>query len=202
MALVLQAEVAGVVTGTQSNYILLDGGGVGILPVGQHVHRGNFTVDGTTGTDTANLRLTLPLASNIVWQLRTFHFTIETSTTFGSGMFEYFYAPSTTEFGASTQLNFPVVASAARTPGIVPITSYFVTQLSTSGSSAVATEQATPFGLVTFNDESAGADPVISLRSGAAPTTEGQARFAVTWLAYTYEQMRSSMLHAGFNNRN
>lgn len=209
MADVQQLVTAGIESGTKSEYILLDGGGSSIFPVAQQVHRGVFTLDGTTGTDTANLRLTLPLPSNIVWQLRTFQLTIETSVDWVRGRFEYFYNPSTTEFGQSTQLNFPMGAASQMTipQGTAAITNWMIAFLDNStATSGQWVEPLTgpmgPFDLISFNDVSNGADPVIALSTGAgAAVTEGAIRFGVTWLGYTFEQMRSSHLHAGFSNR-
>lgn len=196
----------GVGDNTASEYILLDGGGVGILPVGKHVHRGSFVLDGTTGSDTASLRLTLPLASNIVWQLRTFMLVIETSTDWVRGMFEYFYAPSTTAFGGSTQLNYNMQNCAFIDLGTSRQPWFIAQSEHVNGEAAswcVADDRSSPYNMLTYKDLSAGADPVVALSTGAGnPVTEGGVRFACTWLAYTYDQMNNSMLHAGLNNRN
>lgn len=189
-------------------FILLDGGGDGLLPVAQAIHRGFVGLDATTGTDTANLRLTLTLPGSLAWQMRTWNFTIDGgSGEWVQGRLEYFYAPSTTEFGASTQINFPLFHAASITVPEGGVTNqnwglgYADTTNAVQGSWVIPMSgEQSPMDLVTFVDESTG--PVIAISSGStADVAAATARFAFTWLGYTFEQMRSAFLHTGFNSR-
>ncbi len=211
MAEVLQTVTAGgggLTNFTNSEYIMLDGGGVGLMPFAKQVHRGSFTIDGTTGTDTAALRLTLPLPDTVVWQLRTFHFTLEGSDAadWQRYILELYYNPTTTESGASTQLNFPMVPGAPIDviSGGTPVMN-LVVGLGDIGNIAAPdytnplSGPQGPFNLTSFNDSNA--DPVIAMRTATAATDDVVGRFAITWLGYSFEQMRSALLHAGFSNR-
>jgi len=54
---------------TKVDYILLQGGGVGVFPVARVVFRGAATLDGSGAGDTADCRITLPLPSDNVWHM-------------------------------------------------------------------------------------------------------------------------------------
>lgn len=189
-------------------YILLDGGGQGLLPIALCVHRGFLSLAATTGTDTKSLRTSFDLPTNVCWQLRTFRYSIEDTVDYSAGRFELYYAPTGIDFGASTQLNFPLAKTGAfgGTNGAIDnlfsIAASEVIPASNNAtwSNKLGYEQG-PFGLVSFQDESGGANPTVAIYSTNAPTEVGVARFCLTWLGYTYEQMRSSALWAGHHNR-
>ncbi len=188
-------------------YILLDGGGEGLLPTAQCVHRGALTLAATTGTDTKNIRVSFALPTNVVWQLKTFQFRIDTTSDYGKGKFELYYAPSSIAFGDSTQLDFPLSRADAfgGISGEVNNTYLLMAMdaaLATQGEWAFPLDGPQgPFDLVSFQDESGGANPTVAIYSTAAPTDAGTARFALTWLGYTYEQMQKSALWTGLHNR-
>lgn len=191
---------------TKTDYILLQGGGVGVFPVARVVFRGSATLDGSGVGDTADCRITLPLPSDNVWQMDSFAFHVEGTNEYDMNLFEMYVAPSTTAFGQSTQINFPL----SRTGGIDPAstgTSSFSYALAGQGFNAanVASTMVQfddPFKIITFNDVSAGADPVIWLSGGTQTNiTGGTIRLVVSFLAYTFEQMSDSALWVGLNHR-
>ncbi len=209
MAEVEQLATAGVTGGTFADFTLLEGGGVAMMPAAHMAHRGAFVLAAQTGTDTANLRLTLPLPNNLVWQLRTFHCVVEDSAGWNRGDFELFYAPTTQEDGNSTELVFPLQASAAiASSSTADSIRNFVFAISDDADATAGAwvgvlgrgSGMTPMDLMSFNDGTMNA--VVALRAAAAAPVAGVCRFAQTWLGYTFEQMRSSYMWAGFNNRN
>ena len=191
---------------TKVDYILLQDGGTGVFPVARVVFRGAATLDGSGLGDTADCRITLPLPSDNVWQLDSFGLHIENTTDYDTNLFEMYVAPSTTAFGQSTQVNFPVGAcrSLSPTPG-TPITTLglFGQAVDRNGSavqSSVLFDD--PYRIITFNDVSGGADPVIHLSGGTTENlTGGTIRLVVSFLAYTFEQMSNSALWVGLNHR-
>lgn len=193
---------------TKVDYILLQGGGIGVFPVARVVFRGSATLDGSGVGDTADCRITLPLPSDNVWQMDSFAFSVDTTTDYDVGRLEMYVAPSTTAFGQSTQVNFPLSQTARHNPSQVAgaeSISYFIGgQAQTTGgagtNSAVIFDD--PFRIISFNDISAGADPVIWLGGGSATNvSSGTIRLVVSFLAYTFEQMSNSALWVGLNHR-
>lgn len=197
----------------QAEFIQLDGGGQGILPYSKAVHRGNLGLDGSGAGDTASCRVTLPLPSNTVWLLdhwsAAVYYNTNPTTPYAVGNFEMYYAPSTTEFGQSTQINFPIAFSAKY--DITGVTRYQGLGLGQSAkclvasatNSDVAIRTGDPYKILSFNDESGGADPVIDIsgNSSQAIAQDGSLLFAVGWLGFTFEQINRAELWAGFNSR-
>ena len=192
---------------TKVDYILLQGGGTGVFPVARVVFRGSATLNGSGAADTADCRITLPLPSDNVWQMDSFAFHVENTVGYDTGIFEMYVAPSTTAFGQSTQVDFPLMQLGPRSayPGAAVKSMYALAgqSLSTAG---VAIEAAVgmddPFRIITFNDISAGADPVIHIGGGSnTGIASGTIRLVVSFLAYTFEQMSDSALWVGLNHR-
>jgi len=96
---------------TKVDYILLENGGVGVFPVARVVFRGSATLDGSGVGDTADCRITLPLPSDNVWQMDSFAMHVESTIGYDENIFEMYVAPSTTAFGQSTQIDFPLCRS-------------------------------------------------------------------------------------------
>lgn len=206
MAVVLQQATAGVADGTFSQYLPLDHGGQGIAPFAQQVHRGALALDGTTGTDTASLEVSLPLPENVVWQLRTFFCSIAGDNgEYSRGVFEYQYAP-TIQKVAPTRLDFPMFAGSVLLATGAAVTNWV---LGTADDPVAATgawvnsqpEPQSPFPLLCYAPVGSTA-PLLTWRSVTAPTdTTATLSFNLTWLGYTYEQMVDARLHMGLNNR-
>ena len=192
---------------TRVDYILLQGGGVGVFPVARVVFRGSATLNGSGVGDTADCRITLPLPSDNVWQMDSFAVHVEGTTQYDQGLFEMYVAPSTTSFGQSTQINFPLYQAGEVTPipGGTSTTSYnLVGQLRGTGGAALdaAVPFNDPYRIISFNDVSAGADPVIHIGGGSSSDVDGGTiRLVVSFLAYTFEQMSNAALWVGLNNR-
>lgn len=192
---------------TKTDYILLQGGGVGVFPVARVVFRGSATLDGSGAGDTADCRITLPLPSDNVWQMDSFAFHVEGTTDYDMNLFEMYVAPSTTAFGQSTQINFPLSRTAPIDPaqsGTGSSSYAFASQPANTVNQGVETMVGfqDPFRIITFNDVSAGADPVIWLSGGAQTNiNSGTIRLVVSFLAYTFEQMSNSALWVGLNHR-
>ena len=93
---------------TKVDYILLQGGGTGVFPVARVVFRGAATLDGSGVGDTADCRITLPLPSDNVWQMDSFALHVESTAAYDNNLFEMYVAPSTTAFGQSTQIDYPI----------------------------------------------------------------------------------------------
>lgn len=193
---------------TKVDYILLQGGGIGVFPVARVVFRGSATLDGSGAADTADCRITLPLPSDNVWQMDSFAVHVEGSADYDANVFEMYVAPSTTAFGQSTQINFPlsktVGANVTQVPGAFSSSYALAGQIEsvTGGSLDSACIFDDPFRIISFNDLSGGADPVIHLSGG--PTLNvatGTIRLVVSFLAYTFEQMSNSALWVGLNHR-
>ena len=194
---------------TAVDYIPLAGGGRGIWPSVRCVHRGSFAINGSGVGDTADLRITLPLPSNVVWQLDQFAFVTEDTNEYDAGVFELYIAPSSTEFGDSTQITYPMFRGIQTDPAglgndyqnwqfgvAAPI------RPNSGGWMNGAVNNLDPFRVITFNDESGGADPVIWI--GSVTNTDiqsGTGRLYVSWLGYTFEQMDSAELWTGLNQR-
>jgi len=168
-------------------------------------HRGSFTLDGAGVGDTADCRLTLPLASDMVWQLNAWACTIEGTTDYTLGTLEIYFAPSSTEFGASTQLNFPLALSDPI--DMIGSTTYMTLipamgNITPGGSTTYMSGYTAPTSFVGYNDVSGGADPVIWVSSGTGTNpASGTMRFAVQWLGYTLDQILEPALFAGHNAR-
>lgn len=192
-------------------YIVLEGGGVtgSILPYALMAFRDTFTLDGSGGADTADCRITLPLPSNNVWQLSAFHVDLVSDQIieYDEGILELYYAPSSTEFGQSTQLNFPLAPGAEIfQPTVTPtrIRGFDLADRSVNSSSVVSGgyQLTSPFNLLSFNDASAGADPVIWLSGGGNNGINGAScNLAVTFLGYTQEQATTAGLFTGWFER-
>ena len=189
---------------TKVDYILLQGGGVGVFPVARVVFRGAATLDGSGVGDTADCRITLPLPSDNVWQMDSFAFHVNGTTDYDVGLFEMYVAPSTTAFGQSTQVNFPLLQAGTANPSQVAGSSS--TSYAIAGQAAATTGSAVdsvvlyddPFRIISFNDLSGGADPVIHLSGGnQTGITGGTIRLVVSFLAYTFEQMSNSAIWVG-----
>ena len=209
MAVDLQTVTAGVTSGTFADYIQLDGGGVGVLPFAKMSYRGAFTLDGSGAADTAVCRITLPLPHNVVWQLDTWFLETQgTGAAYSAGQFEMYFAPSTVAFGASTQLDYVIYPSG---PGnsddsVADINNWQFgsgrSLIVTGGTSNQRFPGLNPFQLISFQDPSGGADPVISIGSfDQVQAASGTCRFTVEFLGYTYEQMSHAALHVGLNTR-
>jgi len=205
MARDLQEVTAGSEAGTAAEYIQLEGGGRGIMPFAKMVFSGSFTLDGSGVGDTADLRLTLPLPSTNVWQLQQFAFNTEGTTAYTIGRFTIGYAPSTIDFGESTILSFPLLASSSTSPHLVSADTPWVLAASTIDTGGAALGSALkvddPFRLVTFNDVNSTADPIIWIGTPGTNAAAGTVRFAVSFLGYSFEQMNRAELHTGFANR-
>lgn len=192
---------------TKVDYILLQGGGTGVFPVARVVFRGAATLDGSGAGDTADCRITLPLPSDNVWQMDSFAFHTEGTTDYDVGLFEMYVAPSTTAFGQSTQVNFPLMQLGERNPvagGSLNTPYALAGQAKSTAGTAIeaAISMDDPFRIITFNDISAGADPVIHIGGGGNTNlTGGTCRLVVSFLAYTFEQMSNSALWVGLNTR-
>jgi hypothetical protein len=187
---------------TKVDYILLQGGGVGVFPVARVVFRGAATLDGSGAGDTADCRITLPLPSDNVWQMDSFAFHTEDTFGYSQNLLEMYVAPSTTAFGQSTQVNFPISRFSGAQPGGTTLSSFYGIAgqpRDTSGNAIEAMMKfEDPFRIITFNDVSAGADPVIWLSSGTNTNIgSGTIRLVVSFLAYTFEQMSDSSLWVG-----
>ncbi len=189
---------------TKVDYILLQGGGVGVFPVARVVFRGSATLDGSAVGDTADCRITLPLPSDNVWQMDSFALHVEGTSGYDSNLFEMYVAPSTTAFGQSTQVNFPLTICGAGAPVPGSDTSYcyaLAGKQTVSGGIALYNFD-DPYRIITFNDVSGGADPTIHLSGGSTTNvTGGTLRLVVSFLAYTFEQMSDSALWVGLNHR-
>lgn len=194
---------------TLAEYIPLRGGGIGILPVARYVHRGSFAINGSGSSDTADLRVTLPLPSNVVWQLDQFAFITEDTNSYFAGVFEMYIAPSSTEFGDSTQISYPMYKSIRVDPANLG-NDYVSWQFGDGGAIRpdtgaivqAAARNLDPFRVITFNDISGGADPVIWIGTdNGVNATPGTGRVFVSWLGYTFEQMNSAELWTGLNQR-
>ncbi len=192
---------------TKVDYILLQGGGVGVLPVARVVFRGSATLNGSGAGDTADCRITLPLPSDNVWQMDSFAFHTETTAGYDVGVFEMYVAPSTTAFGQSTQVNFPLMQLAGRSavPGGTNSFPYAIAAQAKNTSGSTFASSLTlddPYRIISFNDVSAGADPVIHISGGSETNiASGTIRMVVSFLGYTFEQMSSSALWVGLNHR-
>ena len=193
---------------TRVDYILLQDGGSGVFPTARVVFRGAATLNGSGVGDTADCRITLPLPSDNVWQMDSFAFHVEGTPDYDVGRFEMYVAPSTTAFGQSTQINFPLSQTAQNNPSLVSgagVMSYFIggqpnSVGGTGLQSAVIFDD--PYRIISFNDVSGGADPVIWLGGGGATNiTSGTIRLVVSFLGYTFEQMSNSALWVGLNHR-
>lgn len=192
---------------TKADYILLQGGGVGVFPTARIVFRGSATLDGSGVGDTADCRITLPLPSDNVWQMDSWALHVESTAGYDVNLFEMYVAPSTTAFGTSTQINFPVVKTANVDPSQSgnSSTAYALGgQIANVSGSSIDTTLLfdDPYRIISFNDLSGGADPVIHLSGG--PTTNiagGTVRLVVSFLGYTFEQMSNSALWVGLNAR-
>lgn len=193
---------------TKVDYILLQGGGVGVFPVSRVVFRGSATLDGSGAGDTADCRITLPLPSDNVWQMDSFATHVEGTVEYDACRFEMYVAPSTTAFGQSTQVNFPLSQTTASNPsqaaGASSVTYFIGGQAeSVTGvglNSAVILDD--PYRIISFNDVSGGADPAIWLSGGSnTNVTPGTIRLVVSFLGYTFEQMSNSALWVGLNAR-
>lgn len=202
------AELQQIVT-VEPQYNLLDGGGNGLRPFAQASHRGSSALTATTGTDTKSIRIVLDLPDFVVWQLRTFHFTIEDSTEYARGIFEYYFNPTSDAAGQSTQLNYPLAGMSGShgTAAADKSQNYIIAGadnlIAVSGEWVVPLDRGSgfsPFDMVTFTD-SGGAAPTLALYSTVAPTAACTARYGFTWIGYTYEQMRNSALYTGLSNR-
>lgn len=209
MAHVTQTVTIGVNTGTDdtsANYVQLQQGGQGILPYSRMVFRGAFELDGTGVGDTGNCRVTLPLPNNTVWQLDQFALWISGTSGYDLGKLELYCAPSTTEFGGTTQMDFqlcPTQSIDQSQGGTQEMQMILAAQMLTAGGSALSPVlQWDPYRIITYNDESLGADPVIDIGGGSATNIGGgTARCYVTFLGYTFEQMNHAGLWTGFNWR-
>lgn len=196
---------------TKVDYILLQGGGTGVFPVARVVFRGSATLNGSGVGDTADCRITLPLPSDNVWQLDSWAMYVSDTVGYDTNIFEMYVAPSTTAFGQSTQINFPISRFEELNPTQnsvqVPYAlcgQPFDAGTPTSASAAVQTMVTfdDPYRIISFNDVSGGADPVIHLSGGStANVTAGTVRLVVSFLAYTFEQMSDSSLWVGLNTR-
>lgn len=192
---------------TKADYILLQGGGVGVFPVARVVFRGSATLNGSGVGDTADTRITLPLPSDNVWQMDSFALHVEGTAGYDVNLFEMYVAPSTTAFGQSTQIDFPLVKTANVDPGQSgsSVTSYALGgQISNVSGSSIDTTLLfdDPYRIISFNDVSGGADPTIWLSGGPSTNiTGGTVRLVVSFLAYTFEQMSNSALWVGLNTR-
>lgn len=192
---------------TRVDYILLQDGGVGVFPVARVVFRGSATLDGSGVGDTADCRITLPLPSDNVWQMDSFALQVDGSGDYDTNLFEMYVAPSTTAFGQSTQVNFPLTICAALNPvpGGSATSAYSLAGRALTGTgsgldAAIAFDD--PYRIITFNDVSGGADPTIHLSGGSTTAvTGGTVRLVVSFLAYTFEQMSNSALWVGLNHR-
>lgn len=175
-----------------------------MFPVARVVFRGSATLDGSGVGDTADCRITLPLPSDNVWQMDSFAMHIEGTNGYDSNLFEMYVAPSTTAFGESTQINFPIMLTKAINPsntsgsGITPLVLANYSSLN-NGAAPLFDD---PYRIITFNDVSGGADPTIWLSGGnTTEITGGTVRLVVSFLAYTFEQMSNSALWVGLNQR-
>lgn len=191
---------------TKVDYILLQGGGVGVFPVARVVFRGSATLDGSGAGDTADCRITLPLPSDNVWQMDSWAMHVENTDDYDANVFEMYVAPSTTAFGESTQVNFPIYQAGRADPtqSTLQQTYALAGQMFASATSAIAAGVIfdDPFRIITFNDVSAGADPVIHLSGGSSTAvTGGTVRLVVSFLGYTFEQMSNAALWVGLNQR-
>lgn len=206
MARDAQVATAGITAGTFAENVLLEGGGLGIIPFSRMVFRGAFALDGSGVGDTADCRLTLPLPSTTVWQLDQLAISIEDTEDYTNNLLELYYAPGTTAFGESTQLNFQLLPFVGVSPH--NIGTFLNLVPGGQGRNVAGTAQAFslgnrgPFDVISFNDSSGGADPVVWMGGGADTNlTGGTCRFALTFLGYTFEQMRRGNLYAGFSSR-
>lgn len=193
-------------------YIQLDGGGVGVLPYALMSFRGSVTLDGSGASDTADCRISLPLPSNNVWQMDTFAFYVTNTTGYTNGTFELYFNPSSSEFGQSTQIDYPLFPSipvvntgAGNVYSIsygLGIPGYTLAGGGQARQGLVVSDRLSPFGLLSYNDESAGADPTIWISSATSTNVgSGTARLAVTFKGYTFDQANSALLRAGLSNR-
>lgn len=194
---------------TKVDYILLQGGGIGVFPVARVVFRGSATLDGSGVGDTADCRITLPLPSDNVWQMDSFAVHTEGTTDYDSNLFEMYVAPSTTAFGQSTQIDFPLIKTVSINPSQAAgssVSSYALAGHVSAAGSGTNIETSIlfedPFRIISFNDLSGGADPVIWLSGGnTTAVTSGTVRLVVSFLAYTFEQMSNAALWVGLNTR-
>lgn len=180
---------------------MLEGGGLGIRPFSQVVFRGNFTLDGSGVGDTADCRITFPLPHNVVWQLDNFFFETNGSE-YTDGIFSLFYAPSTSAFGDSTELRFVTATTIdSFVTATLSVNNIVLSGLLSAADSSY--DQQSPFRVVSFQDESGGADPALHISGGAGTNINAGniARLAVVFLGYTYEQMNSGLLFAGLSER-
>ncbi len=188
---------------TKVDYILLQGGGIGVFPVARVVFRGSATLNGSGVGDTADCRITLPLPSDNVWQMDSFAVHLNGTAQYDANLFEMYVAPSTTAFGQSTQVNFPILSTQNINPSQVTGSGSVALALANypaTGSSTVVFDD--PYRIISFNDLSGGADPVIWLSGGGTTNIQsGTVRLVVSFLAYTFEQMSNSALWVGLNHR-
>lgn len=186
-------------------YILLNGGGFGMMPFSRMVFRGFQDLAGSGAGDTYDARLTLQLPSNNVWQLSQWFAYIEpvsgTANSIAVGTWEMYYAPSTIAFGESTQLNYPVQLLADTNP-LSGQASYPLTLGRADSTVDAGFTVNDPFSLITYNDESGGADPTLWLGGeGNTAVPAATLRYAMTFYGYTYEQMDNAELHVGLMQR-
>lgn len=206
MARDAQEVTCGSTTGTFVDYIPLEGGGHSIVPFSRVVFRGSFDLDGSGVGDTADCRLKLPLPSTNVWQMDQFAVAVEGTVDYDQGVFELYYAPSTIEFGSSTQLNYVMTPTDQIDPtGTNTILNFLlgavvVNNIGTTVAAALPNDD--PYKVISFNDTSSGAEPVVWISGGNQTNiTAGTMRFAVSFLGYTFEQMNKGILHAGLSSR-
>lgn len=212
MARTAQAFTVGIESGTFAEYILLDGGGRGILPIAKMVFRGSATLDGSGVGDTADCRITFPLPKNVVWQLATWHFSAESGINgldYDEALLELFYAPAVIAFGASTQLNFGVLRSEpANLISVLDVSNYIVGNLlQKPGETLIVStsfneDVQSPFALLSYQDESQGANPVLWLSAGTQTDVDSNVvRFSIMFLGYTFEQANSALMYTGLDRR-
>lgn len=195
--------------GTVAEYIAFQGGGAGIKPFARMVHRGFFDLDGSGVGDTADCRLSLPLPDQVVWQLDQLAFWTLATDDYITGAMEFFIAPTTVAFGASTQINYPFSPTVSVNPSDVAGSQqvywgFFGSPLNPVNQAILgaAVTFDDPYRVINYQETSGGADPVIWISSQAETNaTAGQARVYASWLGYNYEQFNSADVWTGLNQR-
>jgi len=198
VARISQQNTVGVASNTFSEYLLLEGGGMGPLPFATQVHRGALTLAATTGTDTADFRLTFPLSENVAWKLSSFNVSIlaqNTDNDWEEGNFELHYSPSTIEFGGPITLYYGLAVSSPIDSGVGGVQSIGMGIRTSAATTMEPILGNRPDSLVSTHDVAGSNNPALTLTTltNAAIST-AVFRFALVWKAYTYEQIKKAIL--------
>jgi hypothetical protein len=171
--------------------------------------RGSLVLDGSGAGDTADCRITMPLAGNNVYQMHSFAMWSDV-TSYDEGYLEVYYAPKSGEFGQTTQINFPLTFSRSMDLAQAGsgMATYNIASILYDGSTTayhpqiLNADSQSPFKFIFGGAEVGGTDPVIWIGGGSSTAVpSGNLYLVCNFLGFTIDQWSNAALYTGLIQR-